>query len=134
MLILTGLFVARAITIIGLAAIAFGTGGIKPCVSAFGGDQFGPGQERELQRFFSFFYVSINAGSLLSTSITPILRKDVQCYDRPDCYPLAFGVPAVLMVVALALFILGKFLTKYKLVPPAKDNIVVRVVSCVFVS
>ena len=29
---------------IGLLLIALGTGGIKPCVSAFGGDQFGPHQ------------------------------------------------------------------------------------------
>ncbi len=29
---------------IGLLLIAIGTGGIKPCVSAFGGDQFEAGQ------------------------------------------------------------------------------------------
>lgn len=29
---------------IGLLLIAIGTGGIKPCVSAFGGDQFESGQ------------------------------------------------------------------------------------------
>ena len=35
---------------IGLALIALGTGGIKPCVAAFGGDQFKlPNQERQLQ-------------------------------------------------------------------------------------
>ena len=35
---------------IGLALIALGTGGIKPCVAAFGGDQFKlPEQERQLQ-------------------------------------------------------------------------------------
>lgn len=114
--------------------IAFGTGGIKPCVAAFGGDQFGPGQERQLQRFFSFFYISINAGSLVSTYVTPIFREDVRCAGREDCFPLAFGVPAVLMVVSLVLFIVGKFLTKYKLIPPAKGNIVVEVVTVVFVS
>lgn len=30
----------RALAFVGLAIIALGTGGIKPCVSAFGGDQF----------------------------------------------------------------------------------------------
>jgi len=29
---------------IGLTLIGIGSGGIKPCVSAFGGDQFGPDQ------------------------------------------------------------------------------------------
>lgn len=29
-----------ALSMIGLILIALGTGGIKPCVSAFGGDQF----------------------------------------------------------------------------------------------
>lgn len=36
------------LTHLGLALIAFGTGGIKPCVSAFGGDQFAPEQQQQL--------------------------------------------------------------------------------------
>ena len=64
-----------AFSLIGLFLIAVGTGGIKPCVSAFGGDQFKlPEQQRQLQTFFSIFYFSINAGSLISTFITPIFR------------------------------------------------------------
>lgn len=31
-------------------------------------------QDKQRSRFFSIFYLSINAGSLLSTIITPILR------------------------------------------------------------
>ena len=65
----------REFSLLGLALIAIGTGGIKPCVSAFGGDQFKlPEQERQLQTFFSVFYFAINAGSLISTALTPILR------------------------------------------------------------
>lgn len=100
----------------GLSLIALGSGGIKPCVAAFGGEQFKlPEQAKQLATFFSLFYFAINAGSLLSTSITPILREDVDCFDMGDCFPLAFGVPAVLMIVAVLLFIGGKFL--YRIMP-----------------
>lgn len=62
---------------IGLFLIALGTGGIKPCVSAFGGDQFTSDQSHLLQSFFSVFYFAINAGSLLSMLITPVLRGNL---------------------------------------------------------
>ncbi|KFZ48478.1 Solute carrier family 15 member 1, partial [Antrostomus carolinensis] len=91
-----------ALSMIGLILIALGTGGIKPCVSAFGGDQFEDHQEKQRTRFFSIFYLSINAGSLLSTIITPILRaQECGIHSKQRCYPLAFGVPAALMAVAL---------------------------------
>uniref|UniRef100_A0A8C5J8R7 Solute carrier family 15 member 1 n=1 Tax=Junco hyemalis TaxID=40217 RepID=A0A8C5J8R7_JUNHY len=66
-----------ALSMVGLILIAFGTGGIKPCVSAFGGDQFEDDQEKQRSTFFSLFYLSINAGSLLSTLITPTIRGKV---------------------------------------------------------
>ncbi|KAJ6660907.1 hypothetical protein lerEdw1_017064 [Lerista edwardsae] len=91
-----------ALSMIGLILIAFGTGGIKPCVAAFGGDQFEDHQEKQRSRFFSIFYLAINAGSLLSTIITPILRgEECGIHTKQKCYPLAFGVPAALMAVAL---------------------------------
>lgn len=93
---------ASVMTVIGLLLIAIGTGGIKPCVSAFGGDQFKlPQQARHLETFFSLFYFAINAGSLISTSLTPVLREDVHCFGNNDCYSLAFGVPGALMIVAI---------------------------------
>jgi dipeptide/tripeptide permease len=52
--------------IISLGLIALGTGGIKPCVSSHGGDQFLPQQTLGLNQFFSFFYISINLGALIS--------------------------------------------------------------------
>ncbi|XP_044071680.1 solute carrier family 15 member 2 [Siniperca chuatsi] len=116
-----------ALSMVGLILIAFGTGGIKPCVAAFGGDQFDEEHVSERQKFFSIFYMSINAGSLLSTVITPVLRGDVQCFGG-DCYALAFGVPAALMIVALVVFIAGSGL--YKRNPP-QGNILLEVCNCI---
>ncbi|XP_045725605.1 solute carrier family 15 member 1 isoform X2 [Mirounga angustirostris] len=118
-----------ALSMIGLALIALGTGGIKPCVSAFGGDQFEEGQEKQRNRFFSIFYLAINAGSLLSTIITPILRVQ-QCgiHSKQACYPLAFGVPAALMAVSLIVFILGSGM--YKKFQP-QGNVMAKVVKCI---
>ncbi|XP_067640963.1 peptide transporter family 1-like [Eurosta solidaginis] len=105
-------------TMIGLALIALGSGGIKPCISAFGGDQFKvPDQVKQLTIFFSIFYFSINAGSLISTTVTPILREDVSCFGENECYSLAFGVPAVLMATSMVIFIVGR--PFYKMKPPA---------------
>lgn len=87
---------------LGLVLVALGTGGIKPCVSAFGGDQFIlPQQEVALTTFFSLFYFAINSGSLISTFITPILREDIKCLGLDSCFSLAFLVPAVLMTLSI---------------------------------
>ena len=67
---------------IGLVLTGIGHGGIRPCINAFGGDQFKlPEQARQLQTFFSVFYFSINAGSLISTILTPVLREVTDTRD-----------------------------------------------------
>ncbi|XP_017025219.2 peptide transporter family 1-like [Drosophila kikkawai] len=119
----------KAVTIVGLLLIAIGTGGIKPCVSAFGGDQFSlPAQAKQLAKFFSLFYFAINAGSMISTTVTPILRADVQCFGDDDCFSLAFGVPAVLMVISVLIFMAGKGM--YRCQPPA-GNMIFGVSKCI---
>ncbi|MEQ2243388.1 hypothetical protein ILYODFUR_006645 [Ilyodon furcidens] len=119
-----------ALSMVGLLLIALGTGGIKPCVAAFGGDQFNEDQEKQRGTFFSIFYLSINAGSLLSTIITPILKAQTcGIHTQQDCYPLAFGVPAALMAVALIVFILGSRM--YNKTAPS-GNILVKVCKCIF--
>uniref|UniRef100_A0A8B9VF67 Solute carrier family 15 member 2 n=1 Tax=Anas zonorhyncha TaxID=75864 RepID=A0A8B9VF67_9AVES len=115
------------LSMVGLFLIALGTGGIKPCVSAFGGDQFEEEHTSERSKFFSVFYLSINAGSLISTFVTPVLRGDVKCFGE-DCYALAFGVPAALMVLALVVFIAGSGL--YRKMPP-QGNVLLEVCKCI---
>lgn len=100
-------------------------------VSAFGGDQFKiPEQAKQLATFFSIFYFAINAGSLISTWLMPVLRKDVHCFGQLDCFSLAFGVPGVLMVVSIVVFVAGKSL--YTVKKPA-GNVIVEVSKCVMV-
>ncbi|XP_043512875.1 peptide transporter family 1 isoform X1 [Frieseomelitta varia] len=119
----------REFSLFGLVLIAIGTGGIKPCVAAFGGDQFIlPQQERYLSTFFSLFYFSINSGSLISTFLTPVLRSSVSCFGDSTCYSLAFLVPAILMTLSIVIFVLGKPL--YKIVKPT-GNVVLNVSRCI---
>ncbi|XP_014252381.1 peptide transporter family 1-like [Cimex lectularius] len=118
-----------AISMMGLILIGAGTGGIKPCVSSFGGDQFVlPQQEKQLQKFFSLFYFSINAGSVISCFITPMLRESVPCFEDDVCYPLAFGLPALLMCLSVVIFVCGK--PMYKIKPPTKGNVALDVIKC----
>ncbi|KAM9851243.1 solute carrier family 15 member 1-like [Aulostomus maculatus] len=116
-------------TMVGLLFIALGTGGMKPCVPAFGGDQFNEYQESQRRTFFSFLYLCNNAGSFLSTIITPTLRaQECGIHSKQSCYPLAFGVPAALMGVALVVFSIGSGLY-YKAEP--QGNIMLDVCKCI---
>merc|ERR1719489_638794 len=117
------LAVHAALASVGLFVIAFGTGGIKPCVSAFGGDQFSDDQDDYRKSFFSLFYFAINAGSLVSTFVSPLIRSEVSCFDD-ECYALAFGIPTALMVVAILLFAIGT--PYYRRVEP-EGNVFVQV-------
>lgn len=88
--------------IIGLILIAIGSGGIKPCVTTFGADQFKtPEQSSRLITYFSLLYFLVSLVIMVSMALTPILRADVQCFGDDNCYPLAFGVPAIFMFLSI---------------------------------
>lgn len=94
---------------LGLTLIAIGAGGIKPCVSAHVGDQFGEQNQHLLSKVFSWFYFSINFGAFLSTLLTPLLLKYYGAH-------VAFGVPGVLMGLATLVFWIGRH--KFVHIPP----------------
>ena len=94
-----------------LMLIAIGAGGIKPCVSANVGDQFDESNSHMLPRAFDAFYASINAGSVLSILLIPYLKKN---YGPA----VAFGVPAIAMLVAVFFFWLGR--NRYRRIAPPK--------------
>jgi len=99
----------------GLGLIAIGAGGIKPCVSAHVGDQFGKKNSGLLTKVFNWFYFSINFGSFISTLLTPLLLA----HYGPH---IAFGVPGVLMGLATLFFWMGR--NKFIHVPSNKSSFI----------
>lgn len=118
---------------IGLSLIALGSGGIKPCVSANVGDQFGASNQHLLEKVYGWFYFSINFGSTFSTIVTPWLLEKLPGWLRTNMPSLsgtvdidrigphvAFGVPGLLMLLATFVFWLGRY--KYVHIPPKGWN------------
>ena len=86
---------------LGLGLIAVGSGGIKPCVSAHVGDQFGRGNWHLVPKIFQVFYFSVNFGSFFATLLIPWLNADY----GPS---VAFGLPGILMLLATIAFWMGR--------------------------
>jgi POT family proton-dependent oligopeptide transporter len=107
----------------GLILIAIGAGGIKPCVSAFVGDQFAAGNEKGLTRVYGWFYWSINFGATFGFALIPMLR------DKHG-YSWAFGVPGIAMAVATFIFWLGR--KNYVRQPPQRESKQAGIFSIVF--
>jgi POT family proton-dependent oligopeptide transporter len=96
--------------LLGQSLIAIGSGGIKPCVSAQIGDQFGPNNQHLLTKIYSWFYIAINVGAFAAMLIIPWLLK----HSGPA---IAFAVPGLLMLLATFLLWLGRHHYIHK--PPA---------------
>ena len=97
----------------GLFLIALGSGGIKPLVASFVGDQFDQTNKHKAKLVFDAFYWIINFGSFFASLLMPIFLRDY----GPS---VAFGIPGVLMLVATIIFWVGN--KKYVHVPPAPPN------------
>ncbi|PKU87276.1 protein NRT1/ PTR FAMILY 8.1 [Dendrobium catenatum] len=99
-----------AAVFVALYLIALGTGGIKPCVSSFGADQFDESDETEKKSktsFFNWFYFSINIGALVASSALVYIQTHVG-------WGWGFGIPAVAMAIAVASFFFGSPLYRHQ--------------------
>ncbi|EIC27984.1 dipeptide/tripeptide permease [Methylomicrobium album BG8] len=100
---------------LGLGLIAIGAGGIKPCVSAHVGDQFGPGNFHLLGKVFGWFYFAINLGAFLAMLIVPWLLAHAGA-------SAAFAAPGVLMGLATWVFWLGR--RRFVKIPAARTQLI----------
>ncbi len=109
---------------LGLSLIAIGSGGIKPCVSANVGDQFGAGNWHLIAKIFQAFYFIVNFGSFFATLLIPVIRAWEQEHFNWTIHvgghefttSIAFGLPGLLMLIATIMFWLGRHM--YVHVPP----------------
>lgn len=121
----------RPLSLVGIFVIFLASGGIKSNQNVFGGNQFKlPEQENALNSYFSTQYFVLKCGLLAGQITIPILRHDVQCFDMNDCYPLAFGLPSILMLAAFLVLLSGKSI--YVHVSPT-ENMMVKVLKCIAV-
>ncbi len=97
----------------GLALIALGSGGIKPLVASFVGDQFTQANKHLAKIVFDAFYWIINFGSLFASALMPFFLKQY----GPS---VAFGIPGVLMLIATLVLWIGR--KRYIMVPPTTSD------------
>jgi POT family proton-dependent oligopeptide transporter len=98
---------------LGLFLIALGSGGIKPLISSFVGDQFDQTNKRKAKVVFDAFYWMINFGSFFASLLMPIFLKNYGA-------SIAFGIPGLLMFIATIIFWSGR--KKYINMPPAPPD------------
>lgn len=97
----------------GLFLIALGSGGIKPLVVSFCGDQFDQSNKDKAKVVFDAFYWIINFGSFFASLLMP---RVLDAWGPR----WAFGIPGALMFIATLVFWLGR--GRYINVPPSRGT------------
>ncbi|PIN22408.1 H+/oligopeptide symporter [Handroanthus impetiginosus] len=95
-----------------LALIAVGTGGIKPCVSSFGADQFDESDQTEAVKkyaFFNWFFFAINMGALFGITLLVYVQVELG-------WAWGFGIPTAATITSICLLAAG--FTKYRYQKP----------------
>ncbi|KAJ4846978.1 hypothetical protein Tsubulata_619977 [Turnera subulata] len=92
-----------------LYLVAVGQGGHKPCVQTFGADQFDgqhPKESTAKSSFFNWWNFGLSVGTIKSQLILVYIQDSVN-------WALGFGIPAMVMVTALFIFLLGRKSYRY---------------------
>ncbi|CAI9114952.1 OLC1v1015779C1 [Oldenlandia corymbosa var. corymbosa] len=86
-----------------LYLVALAQGGHKPCVQAFGADQFDvqdPAECKAKSSFFNWWYFGMCSGTMIALSVLNYIQDNLS-------WGLGFGIPCIIMAVGLTVFLLG---------------------------
>lgn len=90
---------------------AFAEGGMRPCIQAFGADQFDEediNESKAKSSFFNWWYFAMAAGSLLALVILNYIQENLS-------WELGFAIPCIVMFFALLLYLLGSLTYRFRL-------------------
>ncbi|XP_031113539.1 protein NRT1/ PTR FAMILY 5.10-like isoform X1 [Ipomoea triloba] len=96
-----------------LYLVGLAQGGHKPCVQAFGADQFDtqdPQENKAKSSFFNWWYFGMNFGIFVALLVLTYIQDYLS-------WGLGFGIPCVVMGIALIVFLFGTITYRFQ-----KDN------------
>ena len=92
-----------AFLLTGFGLLIVGAAGIRPCNLAFGADQFNPKTEsgkRGINSFFNWYFFTFTFAQMVSLTLIVYVQSNVS-------WAIGLGIPAILMLIACALFFMG---------------------------
>lgn len=98
-----------------LYLVAIGQGGFKPCVEAFGADQFDESDPEEFEAmssFFNWWFFGICSGATATTFVVNYVQDNIS-------WALGFGMVCIFMGLAIIVFLLGSKTYRYH---PVEDK------------
>ncbi|CAN6299915.1 unnamed protein product [Urochloa humidicola] len=99
-----------AVVYLGLYLLAISNGGLKPCISTFGADQFDINDPVELAQkgsFFNWYFFLTSTSSLLSGTVIVWLEDNVG-------WAVGYIIPAVLMLFFFMVFVAGSRIYRFR--------------------
>lgn len=100
----------QAVLYLGLYLIAIGSGGLKPCLSSLGADQFDQTHLQECRSspvYFNWFFFSFVTGGLLGVTVLVYIQDNVG-------YEIGYAICLASVAVGLCIFAAGFPLYRYK--------------------
>ncbi|XP_022734269.1 protein NRT1/ PTR FAMILY 3.1-like [Durio zibethinus] len=101
-----------AVLYLSLLLAALGSGGIRPCVVAFGADQFieeDPKQPKKTWVYFNWYYFALGVAILSASTVLVYIQDNVG-------WGWGLGIPTIAMALSIIVFLIGYSLYRH-LVP-----------------